>query len=200
MRSIGTRDSEIWTSFLGGEEWAISFIYSEYAENLYRYGLKFTSNTHLVEDTLQDLFTDLIRSRSKLGQTDHILFYLLKMFKRRLLRKLQSENRFVDDKGLKNNAFDVKWSVEQDLIMKEVSDERIIVLLNALNELTPRQKEVIYLRFNKELDYKEISELMDISVESCRNLISKSYQVLKNFITHKGGNPAIFFILLLKGQ
>ena len=74
------------------------------------------------------------------------------------------------------------WSVEQEIIQREISQQKSKMLLLALNELTPRQKEAIYLRFTRELDYKEVAALMDISVEACRNLISKAISILRKKI------------------
>lgn len=167
MNLNGLTDTEIWTSFKQGEEWAVSFIYTEHAEKLYLYGLKFTSDLTVVEDALQDLFAKLIKNRKKLGDTDNILYYLLKSYKRKLLRKMQTEKKFVlSDETLQEYHFDVTWSVEHEMILEEVSEHKSKMLLKALNELTPRQKEAIYLRFTKELDYKEVAGLMDISVEA----------------------------------
>jgi RNA polymerase sigma factor (sigma-70 family) len=198
MNSTGLTDTEIWTSFKKGEEWAISCIYAEHAEKLYRYGLKFTSEIPVVEDALQDLFAELIKNRRRIGNTDNILFYLLKSYKRKLLRKMQTEKRFVSDEELQEYHFDVTWSVEHELILEEVSEQKSKMLLKALNELTPRQKEAIYLRFTRELDYKEIAGLMDISVEACRNLISKAISTLKKWIEEKGQNSAVFFLMVFK--
>ena len=72
------------------------------------------------------------------------------------------------------------------------------MLLRALNELTPRQKEAIYLRFTKELDYNATADIMDISVEACRNLISKAISTLKKWISGKGQNLVVLFVSILK--
>jgi RNA polymerase sigma factor (sigma-70 family) len=198
MNSKGLTDAEIWNSFKKGEEWAISCIYAEYAEKLYRYGLKFTPEIAVIEDTLQDLFAELIKNRKRIGNTDNILFYLLKSFKRKLLRKIQTQKRFVSDEELQDYHFDVSWSIEHELILEEVSEQKSKMLLKALNELTPRQKEAIYLRFTKELNYSEVAGLMDISVEACRNLISKAISTLKKWISEKGQGPAVFFALVFQ--
>jgi RNA polymerase sigma factor (sigma-70 family) len=198
MNSTGLTETEIWASFKKGEEWAISFIYAEHAEKLYRYGLKFTSDISFIEDALQDLFAELIKNRKNIGDTDNILFYLLKSYKRKLLRKMQTEKRFMSDEELQEYQFEVTWSVEHELILEEVSEQKSKMLLMALNELTPRQKEAIYLRFTRELDYNEVAGLMDISVEACRNLICKAISILKKWIEEKGGGPAVFFALIFK--
>ncbi|MGC9354860.1 MAG: RNA polymerase sigma factor [Mariniphaga sp.] len=198
MNSTGLTDTEIWVSFKKGEEWAISLVYTKHAEKLYRYGLKFTSEITVVEDALQDLFAELIKNRKNIGHTDNILFYLLKSFKRKLLRIIQTEKRLVSEEELQEYPFDVSWSVEHELILEEVSEQKAKMLLKALNELTPRQKEAVYLRFTRELDYKEVAGLMDISVEACRNLISKAISTLKKWIEEKGGDPAVLFVMVLK--
>lgn len=196
MDSSCPTDSEVWTSFKKGEEWAVSSVYSEYSKKLYWYGLKMTTDVILVEDVIQDLFADLIKNRKQLGTTDNILFYLLKSFKRKLWRKLQKENRLDLRDNPEAYYFEVTWSVEQEIILKETSDKKHELLLEALKQLTPRQKEAIYLRFSKELDYDMIAEIMDISVEGCRNLISKAIRMLKKRIFE--GGPDHFVYLLMR--
>jgi len=195
MNSPGVSNSKIWSSFKKGEDWAVSFIYSENAEKLYRYGLKFTSDSALVEDVLQDLFAELIKNRKSLGDTDNILFYLLKSFKRKMLRKIQTEKRYDPKEEMEAYNFEVTWPVENDIILAEVLEQKSRMLLKALNELTPRQKEAIYLRFTKELDYNEVAGMLDISVESCRNLISKAISTLKKWVLEKWQGLTVFFFM-----
>ena len=179
MNISGITDKENWSRFKSGDVTALSLIYTENSRKLYLYGLKFTSDNNLVEDTIQDLFTSLIKNRRTLGDTDNIFFYLLISFKRKLLRNLQKKRR-SDLKLFKDEfEFRITYSVEQNIIMEEISNQKSELLVQALNELTPRQKEVIYLKFTRELDYKNISEIMDISIEACRNLISKAVNILK---------------------
>lgn len=40
--------------------------------------------------------------------------------------------------------------------------------------MTARQKEAVYLRYIMELSYEDISVLMDMSVQSLRNLLSRT--------------------------
>ncbi|SRR5690554_5763567 len=175
-------DIELWASFKKGDDKAFELIYCHNFDKLYFYGLKFTSNHVWVEDAIQELFSELLNKRKHLGDTDNILFYLLASFKRKLLRKIQGEQRFDYDESMENIGFDVVWSVEQEIILREISEQKSKMLLQALNELTPRQKEAIYLRFTRELDYKEVAALMDISVEACRNLISRAISILRKKI------------------
>jgi len=71
-----------------GKDYAITHIYSQNVQLLYRYGRKFTKNDEFIKDTIQDLFFDLIRRSGNLGETDNIRFYLIAAFRRRLLKSL----------------------------------------------------------------------------------------------------------------
>ena len=196
MNLSGIKDAELWSLFKNGDNQAFKSIYASTAEKLYFYGLKISQDKALIEDVIHDLFTELVKNRKNLGATDNILFYLLKAFKRKLLRRIKTEKRFVFHKDLEEYKFDVTWSVEHDLILEEVTDQNTQMLLNALNKLTPRQKEAIYLRFSKELDYKSVAEIMDISVEGCRNLISKAIRSLKEEMSEKGKFRMVLFQIL----
>lgn len=194
MKFSDLTDIEIWLSFKKGDNSAVSFIYREYFPVLYRYGLKFSADTFLIEDTIQDLFTELIKNRETLGETDNILFYLLKSFRRKLLRKMENANRYdLTGEMTDEYPFEVVWSAEHELIVEEESKQRSSLLLKALSELTPRQKEAVYLRFTKELDYAIIAEIMNISIEACRNLISKAISTMKKRISEKGWKIFVFF-------
>lgn len=179
-------DREIWLLFKRGDEETVSFLYGRYFPVLYRYGLKFTPDTSLVEDTIQDLFAGLIKNHKTVGDTDNILLYLLVSFRRKLFREQEYANRYDFAEEMGNDyPFEIVWSVEQDIIRDEESQQQSALLLKALGELTARQKEAIYLRFTKELDYAAIAEIMQISIEACRNLISKAVAGLRKELCKK---------------
>lgn len=99
---------------------------------------------------------------------------------------MKKENRYdLTGEMTDDYPFEVVWSAEHELIAGEESDLRSSFLLKALKELTPRQKEAVYLRFTKELDYAIIAEIMNISVEACRNLISKAISNIRKQINKK---------------
>ncbi len=188
-----SKDRDIWDQFKMGDNEALSLIYSESAKKLYLFGLKLTPNHTVIEDSIQDLFSDLVRTRKQLGNTDNIHFYLLKSFKRKLQRQLQKEKRYNLRNCEEDFVFDITYSAENEIIIKETADLKLQSLHKALHELTSRQKEAIYLRFTEELEYKEIAEIMEMSIESCRNLIFRAIKSLKESL--KSNNVVLLFFL-----
>ena len=75
-----------------------------------------------------------------------------------------------------HNYFEL--SHETFLIGKQNDEERTKKILEAVNQLPARQKEIIYLRIYKGLSYEEISQVMQLNYQVVRNLLS---QALKSF-------------------
>lgn len=156
---------------------AISFIYFEYADNLFRYGLKFTSDERIIEDCLHDLFAELIAKHRTLNIQDEIRFYLFRSFRNNLLRLLSREKRFL--KTPPEDIFKVLFRFENSAEKEDDSSEKIEKLQLALQKLSVRQREAIYLRFTQGLEYEEVALLMDMGIESCRNTIYRAVKSLR---------------------
>ena len=62
-----------------------------------------------------------------------------------------------------------------------------------LKSLSPRQKEAIYLRFQMDLSYEEISQLLGINYQSARNLIHRAIAKIKESM-----NLTLFITLFIK--
>ena len=189
-------DTEIWSKFKEGDDDALSLIYSENSGKLYLYGLKITTNHSIIEDSIQNLFSDLVRNRKQLGDTDNVQFYLLKSFKRKLIRELQKEKKHDLSNPAEDYMFEITYSVEHEIILEEKSTAKLFLLNRALKELTPRQKEAIYLKFTEELEYVEIAEMLEMSIEACRNLIYRGIKSLKD--SFKENKSLILFFLRKK--
>jgi RNA polymerase sigma factor (sigma-70 family) len=168
--------------FKSGDDQMFSAIYSAYSRKLYSYGLKFTHNHEIIEDSIQDLFLELIKNRKTVGHTDNILRYLMKSFRFKLFRLLKYEKRF----DLRNEGpefeFQITFPIEQEIIFLEDAGQKTAAFQKALRDLTPRQKEAIYLKYTNELKYNDISEIMNMSLESCRNLIYRAVLALKEAV------------------
>ena len=90
-------DSRIWQSFLGGSKVAFQKIYFDHYRFLYNYCRKYTGDSALVEDIIQDLFITLLTKRERLGTTDNIRFYLFSSVRRRLFKALNAKEYKVSD-------------------------------------------------------------------------------------------------------
>ncbi len=194
IRYLAIDDHKMWDEFRRGSEDAFSQIYHRYSVLLYQYGFRFTLKQSLIEDAIQDLFIDLMKNRNTIGSTDNVKLYLLKSFRRKLLRLLKKESRYAGD-FIPEVSFGIHLSREDELINDESHGKKVFRLNQAIEKLSPRQKEAIYLRFKKELDYDEISQILEMSIEACRNLIYRSVKAIREAIDSENSSASFLFIL-----
>ena len=175
-------DQFIWAAFKKGDEQSYVFIYEKYFASLINYGHQFTKDSQLLEDCIQDLFIDLNRNRANLTENNSsIKFYLFKSLKRRIIEARRKFDKEPVDHIEAHKDFEITLPVEALIIEKQVKEEQLVQLRQALKKLTGRQREVLYYLFYEELTYQEIQELMGLDhVRSVRNIFYKAITVLKS--------------------
>ena len=184
-------DSEIWQRFRKGDEKAFAYIFDTYHLQLFEYGQRFSADAELVGDSIQDLFFELASKREKLSATDNILFYLLKSLRVKIFNNLR-KNRYVSSaiRPDQLDEFRLEYSTDADPGEKELRIDR---LADAINQLPPRQKETIYLKFYKNLSNAEVAEVMQVNYQSVGNSIQKAIQKLKALLEEDSG-PILLFL------
>lgn len=179
-----TNDYQLWEDFKKGEKYALSHIYYLYVDQLFRYGKKFSPDNDLVKDIIQDLFFDLIRTRSNLGTTDHIYFYLIKAFRRKLLLSLKSpKNLRQTEEQLEMLEANIVYSVEEDWIQKEQLSKKEEIVRKGLTQLSPKQREILYYRFTCDFEYDQICEIMSMKNDSARKMVYRGLQTLREHLS-----------------
>ncbi len=174
-------DKKIWNDFRKGEKYALTHMYFHNVKMLYRYGKKFTSDDEMVKDTIQDLFFDLIKNRDTLGETDNICFYLMASFRRRLARTMNRNNLMV---YTADNELPVSiiYSAEQELINKEDLTQRELKVKEALEMLSPRQREILFYKYSCDFTYEQICEMMNLQYDSARKQVHRALKAIKEIL------------------
>ena len=173
-------DSKLWEDFKKGEKYALSHIYYQYANPLFLYGKKLTADEELIKDGIQDLFFDLIRTRATLGSTDHIYFYLIKSLRRRLIQSINgNKNLKISDADYENLSLHIVYSIEEDLILREELSQNEKNVRKGLEELSPKQREILYYRFTCDFEYEQICEIMAIKYDSARKMVFRALKTLR---------------------
>lgn len=188
-------EQSLWDAFLSGDRQAYETIYRNYHAGLYEYGMRKLDNEELVKDCLQDLFVKLWQNRAGTGTTGNIRYYLMTALKNALINVRIKTDRYPTISFPAGEHFALRFSTAPEINNSDLLRRQSQQLLNALNQLTPRQKEVIYLRYFEDLSYEQIAALMDISVKGIYKLSYRALDALKAILGMS--RPDLLALLLL---
>lgn len=164
-----TSDKLIWHSFKEGNRKAFQFIYDQNFEILLQYGLKIVPDQSFVEDQIQDFFIYLWKKKENLDIKKSITIYLIWSLRNRIFKAIKSEKKLTSDDGL--DIIPENSATEDRLTPSE--------LKSAVDVLPNKQREAIYLKYYQNLDGEEISNIMNITLGTTYNLLSRALSNLR---------------------
>lgn len=174
---------ELWERLCQGDKKALAVLFDAYFDALYRYGYRIVPNTDLVRDSIQEVFYNLWKYRNNLNQPDSVEAYLFISLRRQLLRKKKNIRRRENmDKKYFSEEFDalLNYQVWQEAL--DLEKEKKEDLKAAIADLTPRQREVIYLKYFEGLSTKELGDILHIRAQSIYNLVHDALENLRIFL------------------
>jgi RNA polymerase sigma factor (sigma-70 family) len=182
MKNESIQEYNLWKSFKEGNEASFYKLYDQYADLLFHFGCHFSKDHNLIQDCVHDLYLDLYKYRNNLSMTSNIRFYLLGSLKRKIRNEQLKASSIVciDSVNDFNNSQDK--AIEDSIVASEIQAENSRMLKQAIKELSDRQRESLSLKFEYDLSYTEIAEIMNISVESARTSVYRGLKVLRKSI------------------
>jgi RNA polymerase sigma factor (sigma-70 family) len=179
-------DQKLWRKFRKGEKQAVNKIYRRFYLHMLKYGLRIKHNEEFIKDCIQEVFFDLLKPGTKLGDTDSILSYLFVSLRRKIFRKIRYDQYFRLDDNFNMTALPEN-NLEDEIFSREDSRIKRDRLKKLIDKLSPRQKEALLMRYYLAVEYQDIAGLMELNVQSVRNLI---YQALKTLREQMKNRPS----------
>ena len=185
-------NASIWENFKAGDKEAFALLYNQHVQTLFHYGTKISPEEELVKDAIQEIFIDLyLKRKNNNADPQNLKFYLILALKRNLIKKLKRNRKQINETSRLEFIFEPEYCIEKTIIEEEENKEQKIRIGQALSQLPPKQKEALYLRFNESLDYPDIAQLMEISIESARKQVYRALKYLREHFNNQS------FILLM---
>ncbi len=152
------------------DELAFKEIYNIFYKDLFRFGFTFLHNKELTEEAIQDVFTKLWLNRKEIEKIQNLRVYLFKSVKNKCLDYLEKKNilsHFELDE-LRISIGNTVAAADDKMISAEMLN-----LFNAtLQTLPPKCKLIFQLVKEENLKYKEVAEILDISLKTVENQVA----------------------------
>ncbi|MBL4651980.1 MAG: sigma-70 family RNA polymerase sigma factor [Flavobacteriales bacterium] len=186
----GKQDYTLVRKAIGGDQMAYAELMNRYRDSIYFMLLKMVNNRDDADDLTIEAFGKAFKRLEQYTPNYAFSTWLFKIasnncidFIRKKKMKLYSIDKGIfDDEGseiqidLKSNTRDPEEEV--------IRDEKIKLMRSVVEQLKPRYRELVELRYFKELSYEEISEELEIPLGTVKAQLFRArdflYQILKN--------------------
>jgi RNA polymerase sigma factor (sigma-70 family) len=166
-------------------------LYKDMYKKLLSYGLKICPDDGLVRDCIHEIFLDIWCNRQKYANLLDIEIYLLKVIRNRLIDHYRSARKYLHHDTHNSDHIDslfqrqLNFSISQEDIIIQDEDQKHLTqkVANLLNQLTDRQREIIFLKFYTGLNDKQISEITGLQNQSVRNKAHQALSKMKKILT-----------------
>jgi RNA polymerase sigma factor (sigma-70 family) len=173
-------DGELWTELKKGNPAVLNFLFCKYYNDLYFYGSNLVNDNNLIIDTIQDVFSILWENNKRLSDVQHTKAYIFKIFRNKLLKATQKNISFFSLKDICEIPEKEFIISEEDIIIEQETRSQISKTINSvLEELTDKQKEILYLKFYCNLSNTSISQTLSIKKQSVSNLLNRTISTFR---------------------
>lgn len=180
MLTVREQDELIQKQLNAGEVAALERLFHQYYDDLCRYTLVFTKDIVIAENIVQDLFVYLWEHRQTIEI--HLSFesYLYQASRYKALNYKRDQSRKEEKLPflLEQNSFKVSVGADEAIEYKELNQ----ILYKAIELLPSRCQQIFRLSRTNELSYREIAELMDISISTVDNQINTAIKKIKTHV------------------
>ena len=172
---------ELWREIKEDNQQSLFDLYDANYFHLVRFGLKIVPQDEVVKDTIMALFFKLWDNRNKLSDVSNVKSYLFTSLKRSLLDKIANDAKISQAiKAYCDQESSEELAYEEIIILAQEDEALRNKLSSAIKQLTPRQTELIRLKFYEGLSYDEVALQTSQSIKTAYNTIYNAIQTLRN--------------------
>jgi RNA polymerase sigma factor (sigma-70 family) len=176
-------EAELIQQLQRNDEQALAALMRLYYNDLYNYGARFTDDTALIKDCIQEIFISLWQRRETANTILSPRYYFLRAVKNKILKALYKHLQPASLSSLQPDYDSFyEFSIEQITIENQVNEEKTQKLRSTLALLSKKQKEIIYLKYYQYLDHGQIAELMNLNRQSVYNLLHETIHKLRTLL------------------
>ncbi|WP_223704998.1 RNA polymerase sigma-70 factor [Flavobacterium potami] len=155
---------------------------------LVSYSYTFVKDNFLAEEVVENVMLQLWENRIKFEKINDVKSYLYTMVRNSSLLALKKEQKVVElDHKLSDEAADFDFNILEEELYSD--------LIDALNSLPEKCKEVFELSCLEGMKYKDIAEQLNISVNTVKSQRARAIELLKEKL--KNHSELLFILLFL---
>jgi RNA polymerase sigma-70 factor (family 1) len=163
---------------LSGDEGALSELHDLYFYRLYKLCYSIIGNKETAEEITNDVFISIWQKKHLLPKVSNPELYLLKCARNKALGHLRKPRH----ETLEENLYDfcIEWEISPEQIL--ISSEMVRHINAAIDSLPPKCKLIFLLVKEGDLKYREVAELLNLSVKTVETQMSIALKKIGNSV------------------
>ncbi|WP_276165426.1 RNA polymerase sigma-70 factor [Zobellia alginiliquefaciens] len=156
------QDNQLYQAIRNNDKEAFELLFDKYYPRLCFFSMQFSVDKEAAEEVVSDVFLKLWNNRKK-NEVKHLLPFLYTSVKNTTLNFKKSSRRHL-------------WLEDDDYLVDEENQESKIIVREELENIQkiiarmpPKRRTIFMLNRMDGLKYKEIAEIMNISVHTVQN-------------------------------
>ena len=186
-------DDELMAAFIVGDAAAMETLYLRYRQSVYSWLLRMTGDAAESEDIYQEVWLKVIRRASDY-RSGNFKAWLWQIVRNKTTDRMRKKSpSLVLDTPVCAAGEGVQTVVEQlsddeaaDALMQIEESERESAVCDAIDALPMAQREIVLLRINGELSFKEIADMLAAPIGTVLARMHNAVKNLKKALAEKG--------------
>ena len=157
-----------------------------YRRAIFAYAMASTGSRQDAEEITQDVFVKIYRAAHRFNSRYSFTTWLYAIASNTCKNKFRSRRKrtvSLDGEGIAV----VPISHEADPLEAYRKNVEVSEVRNAINELPPRYRQVLYLRYVEALSYKEIAEVLSLSLGNVEARIFRGKEKVRQKLLQRSG-------------
>ena len=176
------------------DEDAFCELYAAYKNRLIYFAMRFLKSREYAEDIFQDAFAVVWQGRRFINPDASFSAYLYTIVRNRILNQLRDlSNQDKLREQILSQAVNYTNETKDEIIANDLRQ----FISRALQQLTPRQREIFQMSRERQMSHREIAEVLGISVNTVQESISISLRTLRTYLEKNSIVSADLILLLV---
>lgn len=168
------------------DESALGKLYDRYARIIYAFAFKSLENVEESEEIVVDVFAQVWRTAHNYDpEKSRVDTWLFMIARSRVLDRLRKLQRSTKKQTASKEAYLQSPNTSPDPIEDVVISERRSVVLAALDQLNPKNRQILELSYYKGLSHQQIAEAMNLPLGTVKSCIRLSLNKLRSTLEEK---------------
>ena len=182
-------DQKLIADYLGGDERSLEILIHRYLKPIYSFVYRYIGNGEAAEDITQEIFVKAWRNLKKFNQNKSFKTWIFAIAKNTSIdwlgkKKTIPFSEFENEKG--ENKFIERLADPTSLFDELLERVGIEEMLNAaINQLAPKYRMVLFLRYNDHFTFREIAEVLREPLNTIKSRHRRSIAILRKLLKEK---------------